>query len=519
MAEGRGAFAVVIDEVSDFIRQARQEFPFQHRVKRCNNPDLSGGSIVPLQNCPKSNRSGNCANCCLVDHGGSIYFNSYKIRELGFPREIKTTADGERLTRPHDPLQVDINQVGLGEEVRVADTTFASAVNSWYGTPLDELTRRTAPLALFRRDRETKRAPSETQREIMTSFLQFAHNPVLSRESPVDADGNKQSGEILAAMIETEPKDWDEGITFPWETCGVARLRLTDMMPLEQLRRHAVKERVGVLFVGATLVADDKEILRDVWPGLVECSHPYPDRRIKQVALVTPQGYRGSGSLVEGAGGTQRLVTGPLEAFGKGVVFCPTRRSAESLYDRVARDHPTARLAVENDEEMRTKKTLHAEGELRTYITYSRGVLGLGANLRDLPLRGEEGKTAVLVVLNADRELLEVLETAPAILQGSELPPVLATGEDLKILIDQASRWLAQDGGDWPAPNPSLQAPPPGRKARKTREQVLEAAAMAIQAGMRWKEFRHSHHPQRQLSPEELGELKARFQEEKLLEE
>ena len=246
------------------------------------------------------------------------------------------------------------------------------------------------------------------------------------------------------------------------------------------------------------------------------------------------------------------------------MVFCPTRRSAESLYDRVARDHPTARLAVENDEEMRTKKTLHAEGELRTYITYSRGVLGLGANLRDLrflvadahafraissftpglispeefararaeertglllqnlgrALRGEGGKTAVLVVLNADQELLEVLETAPAILQGSELPPVLATGEDLKILIDQASRWLAQDGGDWPAPNPSLQAPPPrGRRARKTREQVLEAAATAIQAGMSWKEFRHSHHPQRQLSPEELGELKARFEEEKLLEE
>ena len=270
VAQGQGAFAIIIDEVSDFIRQARQEFPLQHRVKRCNNPDLSGGSIVPLQNCPKSNRSGNCANCCLVDHGGSIYFNSYKIRELGFPREIKTTADGERLTRPHDPLQVDIKQVGLGEEVRVDDTTFASAVNSWYGTPLDERTRRTAPLALFRQDRETKRAPSETQREIMASFLQFAHNPVLSREYPVDADGNKLTSEILAEMIETEPKDWDGGITFPWETCGVARLRLTDMMPLEQLRRHAVKERVGVLFVGATLVADDKEILRDVWPGLVE---------------------------------------------------------------------------------------------------------------------------------------------------------------------------------------------------------------------------------------------------------
>lgn len=555
--EGVEAFAVIIDEVSDFIRQARQDFPLQHRVRHCSDPDLSGGSIIPLLNCPKSNRSGNCANCRLVDHGGSTYFNRFKIRELGFPREIKTTADGEHLTRSHDPLQVDLQQVGLGEEIRVGDTTFAAPVNSWYGTPLDEATRRTAPLSLFRRDRETKRAPSETQREIMASFLQFAHNPVLSREYPVDADGNKLTGEILASMIEAEPKDWDEGITFPWETCGVARLRLTDMMPLEQLRRYATKERVGVLFVGATLVADDQEILRAVWPGLVERDHPYSDRRVKQVAIVAPEGHHGLGSLVEGAGGTQWLVTGPLEAFGKGVVFCPTRRSAEFLYDQVARDHPTARLAVENDEEMRTKKTLHTEGELRTYITYSRGVLGLGANLRDLrflvadahafraissftpgqispeefvraraeertglllqnlgrALRGEEGKTVVLVVLNADRELREVLEAAPAIVQGSELPPVLASGKDLKVSIDQAARWLAQDGGEWPEPNPALQAPrPTGRKAKKTKEHILAALEEAIQAGRTWTEFRRTHHPQRHLSPEELGELKAIYE-------
>ena len=309
-------------------------------------------------------------------------------------------------------------------------------------------------------------------------------------EYPVDPEGKPLDGEALAAKIQAKDKAWDEGVTFPLATCGVARLLLTDLLALEKLRRHAEHEGVGLIFAGATLVADDVAVLREVWPGLAEREHPYPDRRIRQVALAFPEGLHGIGSLVDPQG---RLITHPLEAIGLGLVFCPRKRSATTLFDYVADAHPTARLALENYEQMTTRKTLHAEGAVGTWLTYSRGVLGLGANVEGLrhlvvdahafraigsftpgeitveeferaraeertalilqnlgrALRGEAGKTVVLIVLNADG-LEELLATSPAVVQGSELPPVVARGEDLAELVDQARRWLEAGGGDWP---------------------------------------------------------------------
>ena len=57
---------------------------------------------------------------------------------------------------------------------------------------------------------------------------------------------------------------------------------------------------------------------------------------------------------------------------------------------------------------------------------------------------------------NAVLCLLAVLRATPAIVEGSELPPVIATGKDLEPLIRQARRWLETDGGDWPDPDPAV---------------------------------------------------------------
>src|SRR5262249_36117353 len=149
------------------------------------------------------------------------------------------------------------------------------------------------------------------------------------------------------------------------------------------------------------------------------------------------------------------------------------------------------------------------EAEPRTYVTYSRGVLGVGANVPGVrflvcdalafrpiasftpgevtpdeferlqaegrlslllqtpgrALRGEGGKTAVLVVVNADADLLGAIRTSGGIVEGSELPPVVAAGDDLVGLVDQAGRWLAAGGGAWPAPDPAAA----GRKAGRPK--------------------------------------------------
>src|SRR5262249_59058765 len=120
----------------------------------------------------------------------------------------------------------------------------------------------------------------------------------------------------------------------------------------------------------------------------------------------------------------------------------------------------------------------------------------------------------VLIVLNADEDLVNVLRTAPAIVEGSELPPVFASGKDLDVLIDQADRWLAAGGGEWPAPDATLAKPPRRGRPKRTKESVLQAAEAAIGSGIGWSDFRRTEHPQRVLNQTELEELKSRFRSE-----
>lgn len=544
--EDRPPFALVIDEVSELIRQSRVEIDLAHRTGQRTNPDASGGTIVPRDHCPKFNHSSNCANCILVGHGGVSRFNKFGIRELVPPPRIETDADGNRLRKPRYPLSLTDTDLTTGPEVRVGDTTFARQLLAYRGRPIDTAARRTADVFLYQGD-ETPDAVED----ILGHMLQFAFRPVVTIERPVNDLGEPVKSRTLALRYEQGDTKWADDIVFPRTTCEVPRLRFADLMVLEQIRRFARKAGVGVVLTGATLAPDDRDILREVWPGLDERQHPYPDRKIRQVAIVAPDGYRGGDSLI---GPDGKLATAPLEAHGLGLVFSATRKLAESLHEAVNLAQPSAWLAVENFEQFTLRKTLHKEGELRTFVTYSRGVLGLGANvlgvrhlladalafrsiagfnpgeitpeqfatLRDRErvalilqnlgraLRGEEGKTVVLFLLNADEGLLDEVRRSPAIVEGAELPPVVARGKDLAMLVDQAGRWLAAGGGDWPEADASKAGPRAGRPKRD-KAAVLAAAEEAIGAGMKWRDFVHKHRPERILDKEELARLKDRF--------
>jgi hypothetical protein len=126
-------------------------------------------------------------------------------------------------------------------------------------------------------------------------------------------------------------------------------------------------------------------------------------------------------------------------------------------------------------------------------------------------LRGEEDKTAVLILLNADPELIRAIAQSPAVIEGSEMPPVVVTGKDPVQLVDQARRWLEADGGEWPAADPDRKNPKKKGRKPRSRESVLAAVDAAIERGMSWRDFRQKCNPQRHLSPEELEQARQRF--------
>jgi hypothetical protein len=95
-----------------------------------------------------------------------------------------------------------------------------------------------------------------------------------------------------------------------------------------------------------------------VFGELEEVSHPYPDRKIKQVLLIFPDGQYGSRALI---GPDGKLATATLEGCGPQLVFVPTKDKAISLYDMVRDHQDTVELVIERDRVMDSKKPLHTD--------------------------------------------------------------------------------------------------------------------------------------------------------------
>jgi hypothetical protein len=547
----RRPFDIVTDESPELVKSCRVEIPLAHRARHRAEPDHHGSRLIPLKDCPKRNQSGNCANCRLGQPGMIASYNRYGIRELRHPRAIEHDPDGQPLTKFKDPLNVSPDDFDLGPKLRIAGTTWAAQVLGYRGKRIQEVERRTAILLLFRHD-QTGGQLHEIPNEVLAHMIEFAWRPVITWDHPIDLDGNIIDPAVLADRFTNKEQGVDSSVIFPRETCNVPRLRFADLAGLERLRRFAVDQQVGVIFAGANFSPDDQALLRELWPDLVVRSHPYPARKIRQLAIVAPEGHYGAGGLVAEDG---RLVTAPLESIGPGLVFLATKKVASGLYDRVYPNQPSVSFVDGGQVEWRNRHGVVNEAQTMTYLTYSRGVLGLGANLPGTRflvvdslafraigsftpgeitpeefeaaraqermsiliqnvgrlLRGEEGKTAVLFLLNADKELLQAIAASAAVVEGSELPPVVTTGRDLVQLVDQARRWLEAGGGDWPEADPNTKSSKrPGRK-RKTPQSLLAEVDPALKAGMTWRDFRQKYKPQRYLSQEKVEELKRRF--------
>jgi hypothetical protein len=385
----------------------------------------------------------------------------------------------------------------------------------------------------------------------LVHMIGFAFRPVMVWEHPHDHQGDPVDSKEAADRIKKGDRQWDRGVVFPLATCEVPRLQFIDLMPLEQLRRFSVQNDTPVLFAGATPLPDDPDILREVFGEIEDVVHPYPDRRIKQVLLLFPEGRHGWGSLI---GPDKKLVTSEIESCGPQLIFVPTKDRAVDLYGQVRESQDTVELVVERDRVMDSRKPLYTDALSKTIITYSRGIMGVGSNrmqgLRCLVvdahafrrissftpaevtpeefarlraeeraalifqnigrgLRGEAGKTLALIILNADPDLRDVLAGTPAIIQGSEERPVSIPGDDLGVLLDQAKRWLDANGGPAPDPDPSKASRRIGRPANHIKATPDDARA-AAEAGVTHREYCRQRHVER-LPPEIRLEIKAIF--------
>jgi hypothetical protein len=550
---GRGAFAIVIDEVSAFIQGLKRDIVLASRYRETERPDRTSSRLDVLSDCPKSNRSGNCGNCHWSKLAGEQDWNPFGIRILRSPRR-RTVKDGRILSVPAVPFEPDLHLFGLsGEKTRIGATTFAQAVVSYRGNVLDENERRIAPIYIFHGENEP-----ESNEDVIGHMLAFAYKPVLVQEHPVKPNGEIITSGELQSRIERGDKEWSKEIVFPSQTCEVPRLRFYDLAPLEQLRRYALENEVGIVFAGAGVTDEEIEVLRTVFPDLHIRNHEYPPRKIKQVAVVMLKGHHGVDSLIERG----RLLTEPLESRGPGLVFCPRKWQAIRLYEAVGDNQRSVRLVEGRRVGEFLSGSMHdlfsiESHEGRCAVTYSRGVLGLGANLEGLRfivafanafraigsfnpseitaeeflrlqteerlslllqnfgrgLRGEAGKTVVLFLFNGNEGLLDRIKNSRAIIEGSELPPVVVEGKDFRQLVDQSGRWLDAEGGEWPVVDPSQTSRKRrgGRPTKWTKESILAGVEPAIKAGMSWGKFARSRGIYRHLDPGEIEAIKGLF--------
>jgi hypothetical protein len=545
--DDRPAFDFLIDEGPAFLDACQVTLPLGHRYRR--REEAMGGRLVPTDRCPMSARSGHCGNCTASPIGGEIRL-SYGMRECRPVREIELDPDGACLRRIKQPFDIGPADFELGPRGRVGGHVWSAVVRGYKGRSFHPLDRPTAPV--FVHGMAPQDRGPEPVDEVLEHFLRFALDPVVNWSHPVDRDGGIVDSGELAARAQAKAKGWSEGTLFPYHSCEVGRLVFTDMLGVEMLRRYQEEHGAAVAFLGAMEIPSDLATLRAAWPGLAVRRHEAEGRRIHQAAFAFLDGSATIKSLLAE---DRTLRTAALERHGGlGIIFGPRRQAAVELYALVRDTHPSCRLADGND---RHETLLHGHdrAEERVIITYSRGVLGIGANLLGLrylvldahayqspfnfnpdestpeafaqvreddraaicfqnigrAFRGEEDKTVVILVLNADPAFREAIRLSPGAADACERPPVFVAGPDLANLIDAADRWLEAGGGEWPE-SPVTSARRRGGHKPKSAEDVYQAALACIKAGVSWRDFNAKHRPSRVLTAEQMEHVKQQFQ-------
>lgn len=582
----RPAFAILIDELHSFLEACRIEIPLAHRFKTLRAHDGIGGSHMVLGACPVSSRSGSCGNCKLSPIGGEREFNSFSIPELRRHKSFRIDAAGAPLSVPGNPLTISIDDFTVEPWRRVGTTLFAASVKAFRDKPIDSTTRYNAPMLTYATDRETGLAPVETNDEIVDHLLSFAFRPVVTREAIIDrGTGEPVEPETIAAMIAAGSfkKESRDEFEWPIDPCQVETLRAVDLIAFERLRRFSESHGVPVQGFTATATQELRDVLGEVFGKRLEVvEHDSPGRKIERLAIASVDGYVTGATLTKAVEKGRRIITEPLEEFSPVLIFAATKAHAVGLYRTVEGHHPGVRL-IANRTSISTQVATRVASEFRddgstpkTLIHYARGPLGTGANFLGLRtlivdcnafrrlssftpetidrdsfaesqakeraaivaqnvgrlLRGESGKVAVLVLLNAEPDLVGALARDPFIRESVIEPPVVSPRyESLSSLVSDACRWHGQNGVEpWECTDEPYTGRESKRKASlnaersKTRQVEREAKREAKRdelrnraiddsdRGITWKIFARKYHPERHFDGDDLDEIKRLFE-------
>ncbi|MBV8266646.1 MAG: hypothetical protein JO252_10000 [Planctomycetaceae bacterium] len=566
----RPPMGLLIDELGLLIAHSRFNIPLEHRVRHRRRPDGRGGRLEPVAACPlRQALNGSCVDCTLHrpfgrGFGRVLGYNGHNVKEFQRVPHFTTNAAGSPvITEVVDPLVLDLGDFTFAhpEPRRVAHTVFANSIVAYRGRPIDARTRLGAPVFTFHTEPEGGE-PAETPEAIFGHLMEFGFEVTLIVEQPIGPEGGIVTPEEILAHRAQDPRAWRDHFVWPRNPCQVPFIVGVDLYGLEKIRRYAERHGRGVVFADGTPTESVLKPVREVFPDLETIDFPDQARKIEQVALVALEGYHSLEALVTP---DRTLVFDPLHEVGKGLVFTALEERARRLF-KMLRNRPggaALRLATDGDLEGDWASSI-TPGNAGTILASSHGYLGRGANLLDLrylvvdanlyhyaagfntatitaeefarlraedrlvtlrqnlgrALRGEPGKRVVVFVLDADADLVAYLRSLPALVAGSERPPLVVWRPALAHAVAEAKIWLTTPGGDWPA-IPPPEAPRKGRgrppfdpdQKAATKAKIRAAARQESQAGKTWREFARRHHPDRAelFQAKELEELKDLF--------
>src|SRR5262249_1872472 len=120
--------------------------------------------------------------------------------------------------------------------------------------------------------------------------------------------------------------------------------------------------------------------------------------------------------------------------------------------------------------------------------------LGLILQCVGRALRGDESKTACVILIRSDAEIMHEISNSDMIQDACTDPLIIERGEDIGVVLDQCKRWLEAGGGLWPLEDLSRGIRSQVGRPKRDLASLLEEAILAKKDRVKWRDFARRFH-------------------------